>query len=165
MMKAACRQLTLIVLLSFSLLTTGCDGGYDCALENIAYNCIRFYTIGADGTEKEYTLPDALTVSVMINGNATIAVNHVSNVKEIKLPMSYTATCDTVIMNFSGNYNDTLYIGHSNIPIFQSMECGVIMHHKLNGATHTARLIDSMAINNANVNFDNNENIKLYFTE
>ena len=101
----------------------------------------------------------------MINGNAATAVNHVTNAKEIKLPMSYTATCDTVIMNFSGNYNDTLYIGHSNIPIFQSMECGVIMHHKLNGATHTARLIDSMAINNANVNFDYNENIKLYFTE
>ena len=165
MMKAAIKQLTIIVLMLCSLLATGCDGGYDCALENIAYNSIKFYTIGADGAEKEYALPDALTVYVMINGNATIAVNHVANAKEIKLPMSYTANCDTIIMNFFDSYNDTLYIGHNNIPIYQSMECGVIMHHRLTDVAHTARLIDSMAIDNANVNFDYNENIKLYLTE
>ena len=39
------------------------------------------------------------------------------------------------------------------------------MHHRLTDVAHTAQLIDSTAINNANVNFDYNENIKLYFTE
>jgi hypothetical protein len=165
MMKAVAARLISVSLALCCMLFAGCDSGYDCALENVAYNRIKFYTIGSDGTEKEYALPDALTVSMMVNGESYIVVNHVTNAKEMKLPMSYTATCDTVIMDFFGRYSDTLYIGHSNIPIFQSMECGVIMHHKLNGATHTARLIDSMAINNANVNFDNNENIKLYFTE
>ena len=164
-MKAASKQLSLFARTLCSLLVAGCDGGYDCALDNIAYNNIKFYTVGTDSIEKEYAIPDALTVSVMINGNAAIAVNHVTNAKEIKLPMSYTATCDTIIMNFFDSYNDTLYIGHGNIPIYQSMECGVIMHHRLTDVAHTTRLIDSMAINNANVNFDNNENIKLYFTE
>ncbi len=164
-MRRAVKRLALCTLALCSLLTAGCDSGYDCALENIAYNCIKFYTVGTDSIEKEYALPEALTVSVMINGQAAIAVNHVTNAKEIKLPMCYTATCDTVIMNFFDSYNDTLYIGHSNIPIYQSMECGVIMHHRLTGITHSSFLIDSTAINNANVNFDNNENIKLYFTE
>ncbi len=164
-MLTAIKKPVLCALTLCSLLAAGCDSGYDCALENIAYNCIKFYTVGADGIEKEYALPEALTVSVMINGQATTAVNHVTNAKEIKLPMCYTATCDTVIMNFFDSYNDTLYIRHSNIPIYQSMECGVIMHHKLTGVTQSSSLIDSTAINNANVNFDYNENIKLYFTE
>ena len=161
------KQIAVLLTLFCCLLCTGCDGGYDCALENVAYNRMKFYTIGADGQEKEYAFPDAMTVSVMVNGIEYIAINHVTNVKEIKLPMSYTAACDTVIMNFYNNdsYNDTLYIGHDNIPIYQSMECGVIMHHELITATSTNVIIDSLTIGNANVNFDHNENIKLYFTE
>ena len=161
------KQIAVLLTLFCCLLCTGCDGGYDCALENVAYNRMKFYTIGADGQEKEYAFPDAMTVSVMVNGIEYIAINHVTNVKEIKLPMSYTAACDTVIMSFYNNdsYNDTLYIGHDNIPIYQSMECGVIMHHELITATSTNVIIDSLAIGNANVNFDYNENIKLYFTE
>lgn len=161
------KQIAVLLTLFCCLLCTGCDGGYDCALENVAYNRMKFYTIGADGQEKEYAFPDALTISVMVNGIEYIAINHITNVKEIKLPMSYTAACDTVIMNFYNNdsYNDTLYIGHDNIPIYQSMECGVIMHHELITATSTNVIIDSLAIGNANVNFDYNENIKLYFTE
>ena len=161
------KQIAVLLTLFCCLLCTGCDGGYDCALENVAYNRMKFYTSGADGQEKEYAVPDALTISVMVNGIEYIAINHITNVKEIKLPMSYTAACDTVIMNFYNNdsYNDTLYIGHDNIPIYQSMECGVIMHHELITATSTNVIIDSLAIGNANVNFDYNENIKLYFTE
>lgn len=164
-MRTAVKKMALHAMILCSLLTAGCDSGYDCALENIAYNCIKFYTVDTDGVEKEYALPEALTVSVMINGQATTAVNHVTNAKEIKLPMCYTATCDTIIMNFFDSYNDTLYIEHNNIPIYQSMECGVIMHHRLTGVRHSSHMIDSTAINNANVNFDYNENIKLYFTE
>ena len=165
MMRTAYRQLICLLLILCSLLHAGCDGGYDCALENVAYNRIKFYTAGADSTDTEYTFSEPLTVSILINGSASTVINHISNAKEIKLPMSYTADCDTVILNFFDNYNDTLYIGHNNIPIYQSMECGVIMHHRLTTATSTNILIDSMAINNADVNFNNNENIKLYFTE
>lgn len=164
-MKAVAARLISASLALCCMLFAGCDSGYDCALENVAYNRIKFYTIGSDGTEKEYALPDALTVSMMVNGESCIVVNHVTNAKEIKLPMSYTATCDTVIMDFLDRYSDTLYIGHSNIPIYQSMECGVIMHHRLTATTSTNVIIDSLAVNETNVNFDNNENIKLYFTE
>ena len=147
------------------LLCQGCDGGYDCALDNIAYNRIKFYNIDVNGIEKEYAFPDPLTVSMMVNGQKATVVNHMTNAKELTLPMSYTNECDTVILDFYDRYYDTLYIAHYNIPIYQSMECGVIMHHRVTGTAHTDYFIDSMAINNANVNFDYNENIKLYFTE
>lgn len=147
------------------MLCQGCDGGYDCALDNIAYNRIKFYDIDENGTEKEYSFPEALTVSMMVNGRDSIVVNHITNAKELTLPMSYTSDCDTVILKFLDRYNDTLYIYHSNTPIYQSMECGVIMHHTITGISHTTNFIDSLTINTANVNFDHNENIKLYITE
>ncbi len=147
------------------MLCQGCDGGYDCALDNIAYNRIKFYDIDENGTEKEYSFPEALTVSMMVNGRDSIVVNHITNAKELTLPMSYTSHCDTVILKFLDRYNDTLYIYHHNTPIYQSMECGIIMHHTITGSRHTTNFIDSITINTANVNFDNNENIKLYFTE
>jgi hypothetical protein len=147
------------------LIIQGCDSGYDCSLNNIAYNRIKFYNINQYGDETEYTLAETLTVSMMINGRSEIVVNNVTNTNELTLPVSYTNECDTIILNFLDQYNDTLYIGHENIPIYQSMECGVIMHHRVTGGTNTGYFIDSMAINNANINFDYNENIKLYFTE
>ena len=164
-MKAAVARLARIFPVLCLLLFAGCDSGYDCALEDVGYSRVKFYTIDSNGAETEYALPEALTVSMMVNGESYIVVNHVTNAKEIKLPMSYTAACDTVIMDFLDRYSDTLYIGHSNIPIYQSMECGVIMHHRLTTATSTNVIIDSLAVNETNVNFDNNENIKLYFTE
>ena len=165
MMRTVQRLLAAFSLTLCCLLPSACDGGYDCALDNIAYNRIKFYTINEYGVETAYAFPDPLTVSMMINGRDSIVVNHLTNAKELTLPMSYTADCDTVILNFFDRHHDTLYIGHKNIPIYQSMECGVIMHHKLTGTAGTAHYIDSLAINNANVNFDQNENIKLYFTE
>lgn len=159
------KQVAVLLTLLCCLLCTGCDGGYDCALDNIAYNRIKFYTINEYGVESEYAFPEPLTVSMMINGRDSIVVNYVTNAKELTLPMSYTSECDTVLLNFFDRYRDTLYIGHSNIPIYQSMECGVIMHHRLTNTASTGYMIDSMVIKESNVNFDKNENIKIYFTE
>ena len=159
------KQITVSLTMLCCLLCTGCDGGYDCALDNIAYNRIKFYTINEHGVESEYAFPEPLTVSMKVNGRDAIVVNYATNAKELTLPMSYTSNCDTVLLNFFDRYSDTLYIGHNNIPIYQSMECGVIMHHRLTGTANTTNMIDSMVIKETNVNFDHNENIKIYFTE
>lgn len=142
-----------------------CDSGYDCSLENIAYNHIGFYITNEYGGDVSYTHPDAITVSLMVNGRDSIVVNHIQGTKQLTLPMSYTQECDTVILSYSNDVTDTLYVRHSNIPFYQSMECGVIMHHKLLGTSHTDNFIDSVAITNADINFGNNENIKIYFIE
>ena len=159
------KETTALALLLCTLLFPGCDGGYDCALDNIAYNRIKFYRINEYGAEGEYAFPEYMTASIMINGRDSIVVNHATNAKELTLPMSYTNACDTLILNFFDRYNDTLYINHENIPIYQSMECGVIMHHRLTGAAYTRNFIDSRAIKSAEINFNPNENIKLYFIE
>lgn len=164
-MRHKTKQIVYCLAALCMMLLQGCDGGYDCALDNIAYNRIKFYSIDEHGTETEYSFPDVLTVSMMVNGRDSIVVNHVTNAKELTLPMSYTSKCDTVILKFIDRYNDTLYIHHNNTPIYQSMECGVIMHHTITGSDHSVNFIDSLAINDASVNFDHNENIKLYIIE
>ena len=164
-MKRVMKQIAVLMAAVCCLLCQGCDGGYDCALDNIAYNRVKFYTIDGHGMEKEYAFPDPLTVTMMVNGSEAVVVNYMTNAKELTLPMSYTSECDTLIMNFFDRYIDTLYIGHYNIPLYQSMECGVIMHHRLTGVSYTGNFLDSMAVKSAEINFDYNENIKLYFVE
>lgn len=159
------KQFTAFLTALCIVLCTGCDSGYDCSLNNIAYNRVNFYTTNEHGIESAYALPEALTVSMMINGDNSIVVNHKTDTKELTLPMSYTSNCDTLIFDYGNGINDTLYVGHENIPFYQSMECGVLMHHELTDVTNTNNLIDSIAINTTRINFDYNENIKLYFIE
>ena len=154
-----------VALLSIATMLTSCESGYDCSLENTAYDRIGFYKMDANGAEKIHAFPEALTVSLVVNGRDSIVVNHIENAEMLQLPMSYTSECDTVIFSYEGDFTDTLYIGHQNIPYYVSMECGTVMYHKLTEIRHTGNLIDSAAIVRNYVKFDHNENIKLYFID
>ena len=142
---------------------TGCENGYDCYLENVAYNRIGFYK--SDSTDVKYELPEVLTVSLMINGIDSIAVNHIENADKLMLPMSYTNECDTIIFNYDNGIADTLFVDHENIMYYQSMECGTIMYHRIEDIRYTRSLIDSVEVVMDIVKFDANENVKIYFVE
>lgn len=143
---------------------SSCDAGYDCGIEKTSYNRIGFYNIN-NNIENGYKFPEALTVSLVVNGKDSIVVNHIENASNLQLPMSYTNECDTIVFSYENNATDTLFVKHENIPFFISMECGLAMYHRIKEATHTKAFIDSLAIINDYVNFDNNENIKLYFVQ
>lgn len=164
MMRALKRYIS-IISVALCCLLPGCDSGYDCSLNNIAYNHVGFYITDVNGIESAYKFPEVLTVSLLVNGRDSIVVNHIQDTDGLTLPVSYTGNCDTLIFSYESGAVDTLYIGHDNIPFYQSMECGVIMHHKLTEIGHTDIFIDSIAIKDATINFDNNENIKIYFIE
>lgn len=163
-MRALKRYIS-IISVALCCLFPGCDSGYDCSLNNIAYNHVGFYITDVNGIESAYKFPEVLTVSLLVNGRDSIVVNHIQDTDGLTLPVSYTGNCDTLIFSYESGAVDTLYIGHDNIPFYQSMECGVIMHHKLTEIGHTDIFIDSIAIKDATINFDNNENIKIYFIE
>ena len=161
MMKG--KNITYIMAILLATLFIGCENGYDCYLENTAYDRIGFYR--SDSSEVKYEFPEALTVSLMVNGKDSIVVNHIVNTANLMLPMSYTSECDTVIFSYENSLADTLYFLHENIPYYQSMECGTIMYHRLEGIEHTRRLVDSVAIVQEYVKFDANENVKIFFVE
>ena len=156
--------------LAIALLTltiASCENGTDCNINNISYNRIQLYgtNILEDTLSQKYSYPDTLTVKLIINGNDSIIVNKLVGASELQLPVSYTHECDTLVFEYSGNLEDTLYVEHSNIPFFISTDCGMAMYHHVTGLRHTNNLIDSAAINEPLIDFDWHENIKLYIIE
>lgn len=139
-----------------------CDNGYDCELNNTSYDNIGFYTI-ENGKEVAYTNPQPLTVSLMINGKDSIMINHITDADRVSLPISYTQDCDTVIFHYADEFSDSLYISHTNSLYYQSMECGTLMFHQISDLKHTNTWIENAVIANKDVNFNGNENIKIYF--
>ena len=105
--------------LAMLLLFTGCEESYDCSIENVAYNKMGFYCVSDDNVESKYKYPEALTVSLMVNGNDSIVVNHITDTDNLRLPMSYTSNCDTVVFHYEGDYTDTIYVEHENMPFYQ----------------------------------------------
>lgn len=165
MTRSIAKSLTGIAVAVCILLAGGCDGGYDCSIENTAYDRIGFYNIDESGVEEKYEFPEELTVSLTVNGKDSIVVNRITGTSELKLPVSYTNECDTLTFNYSNGAKDTLFVMHENIPYFVSIECGVAMYHRILGVKHTDAYIDSVAIVNDFIDFDYDENIKLYLVQ
>ena len=113
----------------------------------------KLYTI-EDGKEEAYIYQSPLTVSLMVNGEESVMINHVMNTDRVSLPMSYTQERDTVIFRYDDGLCDSLYIDHTNTPYYQSMECGTLMFHKLEGLKSTNVWIEDAAIVNDIVNFE-----------
>ena len=162
------RHISTILTAIVLFITASCDNGADCNINNVAYNRIQLYSAIADGdtiVSGKYSYPDTLTVKLVVNGNDSIIVNRLVGASELQLPICFTQECDTLVFEYSGADNDTLYIEHTNIPYFVSSDCGMAMYHHLTGLRHTHSLIDSAAIKEAFINYDWNENIKLYIIE
>lgn len=151
-------------ILVFALLT-GCDNGGDCNINNVSYYRTIFYNIDSDtGKEVKHQFPEEVNVSLVVNGNDSTVVNNMTDATDLALPMCYTQECDTVIIEF-GNITDSMFVKHTNIPYFISMDCGTGMYHMITGVDHTNNLIDSVAVVYKQVNFDSHENIKLYIAQ
>ena len=161
------KKTTAIITILLTLIITSCDNGTNCNINNVSYNRIQLYGVNEEksASNERYSYPDTLTVKLLINGSDSIIINKLIGASELQVPVSYTNECDTLIFEYSGKFDDTLYVEHSNIPYFISTDCGMAMYHHVTGLRHTNNLIDSVAINEPLINFDWHENIKLYIVE
>lgn len=153
----------LILLLS---LFVCCDNGGDCKINNVSYYRAKFYTLDSEtGQENNTQFAEPINVSLVVNGKDSTIVNHLTDATDLALPMSYTNLCDTVLIEFGDIATDTLFVHHTNIPYFISMDCGVGMYHEITEVNSVGQFIDSVAVIHSYINFDSNENIKIYITE
>lgn len=160
------KVVTLLIAIFAIAALYSCDDGSDCSMNNTSYNRIRIYSINAiTGKESTAEYNGTLSVSLMVNGKDSIVINQVKGTQDLAIPMSYTHDCDTVIFTYDRIYTDTLYVGHSNTPYFISLTCGTGMFHTLKEIRYTQSIIDSAAIINHTINYDPNENIKLYISQ
>ena len=158
----------ILFLATAALFLTGCNGN-DCPLNNTVRLICGFYNT-ADGSE--LAIPDTLTISV----RDSVILNHSTDTHTVSLPMSYAADADTLVFLYTSadseaSLSDTLIVSKTNEPHIVSLECGTSVFHVISAVSHSRRTpdetshyaIDSIAVNNSNVNFDGQENLKIYY--
>lgn len=115
----------------------------------------RYDTL-ADGTLKEVVVHDSLISDTLVNRE--------TNVSTLSIPLSYDD--ETIItLVYNNTYKDQFTIHHRNIPYFLNLDCGTMMFYEVTGVTpDQIRMMDSIVITNPNIDNNEKENFKLYFT-
>ena len=160
------KRIKYIILLLLITFFVCCDNGGDCKINNVSYYRTTFYSIDNEtNTESKLQYSEPISVALVINGRDSLVVNHITEATDLALPMSYTHSCDTVLIGFGDFAIDTLFVNHTNIPYFISMDCGMGMYHEITSVKSSGEIIYSVAVIYPPINLDSNENIKIYIAE
>lgn len=146
----------------------GCNAN-DCPLNNTVRLVCGFYNSANDST---VAVGDTLTISV----RDSVILNRSTATATVSLPMSYAAPADTLVFRYTPagsetGITDTLIVSKTNEPHIVSLECGTSVYHTITAVSHSHRTpdatfqyaIDSVAVTKSEVNFDAQENIKIYY--
>ena len=136
----------------------------DCPLNNRVLTNYRLMT--ADG--KTDTLKVAMTVSTnRTDGADSVLINSDVNVTAFTLPISNAQPRDTFFICLDGDAFsslDTLVVEKSDMMHFESTDCAASYFHTITGVSATHHAIDSVAINNKQVDYDTSKtHFRIYF--
>ncbi len=127
------------------------------------YRKLGEQTIVTDTQTPEY-VEMGYTESVQEVRKDTILLNKSNTLSSVKLPMSYANTADTLVFHYGSILaKDTIILQHTPYPYVEMPECGSYMFHVLNGIRSTEAGIDHVEIVNPNVNYEGEENVRIYF--
>jgi len=94
----------------------------------------------------------------------TVLANKLIGATSMSLPMKYFSESDTLIFSYASlSSKDTLYVAHESYSHVDLPECGTHRFHTLKNVRATEAAIDRVEIVDASVNFDGNENVKIYW--
>ena len=152
----------IIPMLIVALLITACTT-LDCPMNNTV--SVRFALRGPVDT-----LADTLTImAVRPDKDDSTLFNRGVETTHFLLPMSYSQDederrfemIDTITKTVT---TDIVKIQKTNQPHFESVDCNPAFFHTITGVTHTKNAIDSVVINNPNVDTDETkEHLYIYF--
>jgi len=127
------------------------------------YKRLNESTVTLDSRDESY-IAKGYSETISIIRRDTVLLNKISGASSIKVPMSYHYDKDTIIISYASITNkDTLYISHKSYTHIDLPECGTKQFHKLKDIKSTDSGIFNTEIVNSDVNYDGNENIKIYF--
>ena len=142
------------------LLSVVACSGEDCPINNTVLGKMAFY----NQQNEAVVLVSALTVKVVRPQGDSVVLNRMSNVAEVRFPLSYAHTTDTLIFDYSnGMACDSLYISHANTPTLVSVDCGTAMYHRITSVRSTHQLLDTLILKSSEVNYDERENIQVIY--
>ena len=139
-----------------------------CEVENCPPNALSFaHFTFVDQYGRSVVYTDTLSVYGQTDyGDPVVQdtlVNREMNVGELSLPLSY-GTQTRFILRYNSRTQDVITITHRNIPYFMNLDCGTMMFYEVTGAETTSRMLDSLVITNPNIDNNEKENFKIYFT-
>lgn len=149
------------LILTAALALAGCSS-IDCPLNNTVYMKIML-----QGNNKPLT--DTLSVTTRKEvGKDSVYINRQVNTDSLMIPMSYKQDEDVlyfVVNTTTGRtFIDTVSIKKENQVHFESMECQPSFFHTITNVRTTHNFIDSIVINNKEVNYDATKpHFHLYF--
>lgn len=128
----------------------------DCPVENVV--ALQCELRKADGTPDTLRY-DTLSISTTRrDGNDTTLLNREVGATAFSLPISSGAAADTLhieLRDTLGNVaTSTVYVGKTDEPHFESVDCSMSHFHTLTSATSTGGAVDSVAINKSKVDYD-----------
>ncbi len=143
----------------------------DCPLNNTVSMTAGFYS---SQTGLQANITDTLSIAAARQRDTTL-LNRGLNFNQAKLPMGYIQKVDTLLFRFitkKGITTDSVFISHTNEPHFVSLDCSTAFFHTITDVRTTRRMptadfptaIDSIVIANPDVNYDEKENLKIYFS-
>lgn len=161
------KVLTLAACITAATLMPSCSN-IDCPLDNIVGMTVTLYS---SETRLPLTLTDTLTVRVC--GSDTLLLNRGINLQSLMLPLRYSTDTDTLLLRFSNAIGqaarDTLFLRHEAKPHFENIDCPAAVFHHIQNVRWTSHqlremplTIDSVALINSNVNYDDTENLRVY---
>lgn len=144
---------------------TGCSSN-DCPL--IGRPSARFDFFNSL-TGSLFQFNDTLTVYSL--GTDSILINKDTKINYFTLPLNYTSNETTFILNYKQLNDstptilrDTLLIYHTNIEHFVSLDCGIKMFYHLDSIRYTTHVMDSIIMQNPEIDDHEKGNFKIYFT-
>lgn len=137
-----------------------CSEEADCSMAGRPMmNCL-VYTLDETGMAVRDTL-DSLTVTA--SGTDSVLVNNQQEVRDLTLPLRYTADSTVLVFRYSRHTADTLVVRYSNTPYFLSMDCGYQMQQRLSSVDCTHHRLDSIHISDSEVSLYGSTNLQLFY--
>lgn len=145
-----------------------CDT-YNCLLETKVQCVYGFYASAREGEGAfvpggSVSVGDTITITAL--GIDTVLANRLVNQSGVKLPVSYYGDVDSLLFTFNASDGigyDTVYVRKTNTAHLDDPSCPAHMWHRITEARSTHNLIDSVLINEPNINYDGLENLQIYF--
>ena len=156
-------KLLIIVSLVCSLVgfIAACSEEADCSATARPMMQCNLYRLNAETELVENDTLESLTVTAY--GTDSVIINNQQQVRDLSLPLSYTADSTKLIFHYADNQEDTVVIFQTNTPYFLSMDCGYQMKQSITGVRYTRTLLDSIAIRNKEAGIYGTENLRLFY--
>ncbi|MBQ7512710.1 MAG: alpha amylase [Prevotella sp.] len=147
-----------IILALLTLATVAACTSIDCPVENTVYTVYKLQK--PDGTTDTLGI-DTLWVSALRkDGTDTLLINRLcgASATSFNLPVSYTQPEDELhlfVKDTLGTlWQDVIHVTKESSPHFESVDCKASYFHQITAVRSTHRIIDTLLINNASVNYD-----------